>query len=448
METEEKVVFIREAAEDDFEWVTNLMHQALDPYYGGDHKAHAQRIFSAHIGGGRDKIGFFSFEQRMFIAELNNERVGMIHLVGKRQSTYKISPLIIIPKFQGQFGLGGKLLEYAEQYAYSKNSRQIYCTVAEKNLAAMQFFIKKGFIKAGSSDSHYKKDMTETMLYKPFFSSETGAVVDELNVSVLPFTDRYKEQVAEILLRNLPFSFEGIDKQWVDALFDGYHRSKYSTDINSKYKLIYIAVDGNDKVIDISAATPKKGNPIKLMPFIATNYVAFEAMLMDLPYQLSVFGHKLYVHLNPNVNEISSLQRLGWKLDAILPSAYRSDIATHQWSLNLGEKMMRTMRVKKHFFNLIRIGKKKLEVRVGYDTINRIQIGERICLSTHDSSFDVRVKNIRRYETFEKMLSSEDFKLIAPDCLTKHEALTLLKRIYPLEKESLGVVVFEFETLK
>ena len=89
-------VVIREARNEDFKWVESLMQNALEPYYGGDHRAHAKRIFDAHIVGGVDSLGFFSFEQRMFVAEINSERVGMIHLVGKRQSTYKISPLIVV----------------------------------------------------------------------------------------------------------------------------------------------------------------------------------------------------------------------------------------------------------------------------------------------------------------------------------------------------------------
>lgn len=149
-------VLIREAREGDFAWVENLMQNALETYYGGDHRTHAKRIFDTHISGGIDRLGFFSFEQRMFIAEVDGERAGMIHVVGKRQSTYKISPLIVAPEFQGSHGLGSRLLSYAESYARGQQARQLYCTVAEQNVVALQFFLRKGFIRAGSSDSHYK----------------------------------------------------------------------------------------------------------------------------------------------------------------------------------------------------------------------------------------------------------------------------------------------------
>lgn len=443
-------ILIREAQDGDPEWVANLMHNALEPYYGGDHRAHARRIFDAHIAGGYDHVGFFSFEQRMFIAEVDGVRAGMIHLVGKRQSTYKISPLIVTPEFQGQLGLGSRLLEHAEAYARSNGARQLYCTVAEKNVPAMQFFLRKGFIRAGSSDSHYKSGVTETMLYKPFYEVSAITSLDQLHVSVLPFDEtrtELKEQVAQLLLEKLPPSFEGITDEWVAALFAGYRR-RHTADVNAKYKLIYVALDSSGHVIGVAAATPKKGSPIKVMPFIAINLIAFEAFLIDIPHQLVPYGHKLYIHINPTADEVVSLQRLGWKLDAAMPAAYHPGVVTQQWSLDIGETTMRTMRVKKRFFDLISSGKKTLEVRVGYDSINRIQTGERIRLVTHTTSFDVRVSAIRRYQTFEAMLEREPYDRIAPDSSSHAEVLSLLKSIYPPDKEKLGVVVLEFDRIK
>lgn len=439
-------VAVREARIGDFKWVESLMQNALEPYYGGDHRTHAKRIFDAHIAGGIDCLGFFSFEQRMFIAEVNGERVGMIHLVGKRQSTYKISPLIVAPEFQGQFGIGIRLLEHAENYARKHQARQLYCTVAEQNIVALQFFCRKSFIRAGSSDSHYKIGATETMLYKPLCGASKIISLDQLHVSVLPFDEtnaEMKNQVGRLLLEKLQNSFEGITDDWVRALFDGYSRRK-TFDINTKYKLIYIAIDSTGRVIGVAGATPKKGNPIKLMPFIATNAVAFEALLIDLPHQLVSYGHKLYIHINPTADEVVSLQRLGWKLDAAMPSAYYPGVVTQQWSLSIGETTMRTIRIKQRFYNLIYSGKKTLEVRVGYDTINRIQVGERIRLITHTGSFEARVSDIRRYRTFEEMLRVEPWERIAPDARSREEVLSLLKQIYHASKEKLGIVVLEF----
>lgn len=449
MTTSAAVITIRPAVDEDFAWVMELMHSALEPYYGGDHRAHARRIFDAHISGGKDIVGFFSFEQRMLIGCINNQRAGMIHVVGKRQSTYKISPLIVDPSFQGHYGLGSRLLQFAESYARENQARQIYCTVAASNKSAMQFFLGKGFIKAGSSASHYKSDVTEVMLYKPI-KNEDSEEVTQPRISVLPLDEHNSlmlDQVRALLLAELPSAFEGITDQWVDALFRGYER-RDTNDVNSKFKLIFVALDPDGNVVGIAGATPKKGSPIKVMPLISKNARAFEALLIDVPHQLVPFGHKLYIHITPTVQEVMSLQRLGWSLDAALPSAYREGVIAQQWSLNIGAQTMRTMRVKQRFYDLISSGRKSLEVRVGYPSINRITAGEQINLLSNTSSLVVRVREVRQYATFELMLREEPFAEIAPDAGSNSEVLALLQRIYPREKEQLGVVVLALEPIK
>lgn len=136
---------IHEAGQDDFEFVADLMQSALAPFYGGDHRAHARRIFDTHVSGGVDQNGHFSTEQRMFIAKVGGVRAGILNIVGKRQGTYKISPLIVAPEFRMGYGVGSALLEYGEAYARANAARQIYCTVAEENRGAFQFFRRKRY---------------------------------------------------------------------------------------------------------------------------------------------------------------------------------------------------------------------------------------------------------------------------------------------------------------
>ncbi len=161
----------------------------------------------------------------MFIITLDDVPAGMIHIVGKRQGTYKISPIIVVPEYQGKYGLGKILLEFVENYAKNKGARQIYCTVARENNRALQFFIRNGYIIAGQSDSHYKLGITEVMLYKLFLSSNFDEKFDRPNISVHPMADVYEPQVRRLLLNTLPKDFGGIDSKWVDALFDGYIQS-------------------------------------------------------------------------------------------------------------------------------------------------------------------------------------------------------------------------------
>jgi|TergutMp193P3_1026864.scaffolds.fasta_scaffold30798_2 ASC-1-like (ASCH) protein/ribosomal protein S18 acetylase RimI-like enzyme len=438
---------IREAIQDDFDFVVNLMVEALTPYYGGDHVAHAKRIFDTHIAGSVDMVGHFSFEQKMFILLLNSDQAGMIHVVGKRQGNYKISPIIVAEKYKKLGGLGSKLLEYAESYAKGKQARQMYCTVALENTQAVHFFKKNNYINAGKSESHYKIGITEMMFYKVFLSKDDLDNFDRPHISILPCEEKYEKQVREILLKYLSKTFSGIDDLWLNALFDGYKR-KDSFDINKKYKLIFVAVDRAETVLGVVAATPKKGEPIKLMPCLSLDLPAFVALITDIPYELKLFGHKLYMHISPSVEETIALQQRGWQLDAALPAAYHDDVVTQQWSLDIeGENIMRMMRVKKVFLDAIGLGQKTLEVRVGYAGIKKITKGEKIIMASQNDSQIVEVLDKRSYENFEMLLEHEDYRKIAPHINSKKEVFELLNNIYPPHKVMLGIIVLEIKAI-
>ncbi|MFA6551844.1 MAG: GNAT family N-acetyltransferase, partial [Patescibacteria group bacterium] len=286
-------VQIREAIENDRSFVCNLMEEALQPYYGGDHLAHATRIFNTHIAGGRDNVGHFSFEQKMFILEDDGTPAGMVNIVGKKQGTYKISPIIIAPAAQGKKGFGSMLLTYAETYARKQGARQMYCTVAKKNVSALQFFLRKGYIIAGKSESHYMEGVTEIMLYKLFWTELTESSFEHEHVSVIELAEQHKPAVRQLILDKVPQHFGGVDESWVDALFNGYAR-RGTRDINDKYKLIFVATNNRQEVIGVICATPKKGEPIKLMPCVAKTPEAFTALITDAPQLLKDYGHKLY----------------------------------------------------------------------------------------------------------------------------------------------------------
>jgi len=353
--------------------------------------------------------------------------------------------LIVDSQHRGTKGVGSTLLTYAEKYAEANGARQMYCTVAKPNYSALYFFIKKGYVIAGESESHYKSGVKETMLYKLFNKRQALMELDTPNVSVLPMNETYKKQAEELMLDILPFFFNGINHNWVQALYDGYDR-RNSNDINKKYKLIYIAVDGNDNVLGIGGATPKKGEPIKLMPLVAKNQAAFIALLRDLPYLLKQYGHKIYIHIVPTVEQTIALQKLGWNLDAAMPAAYHPDQVTQQWSYELGGNLMRTMRVKNHFLDAIVKGDKSLEVRVGYDNIKNIKIGERIKLASHSQEQIVRIKDIRIYQDFDEMINNERSSLIVPG-KNKPQVLWLLRELYKSDREALGVYVLEMEPI-
>ena len=436
-------VTIRSAAADDFEWVADLMVRALSPFYDGDHRAHAQRIFDTHMKGGIDHVGHFSAGQYMFIAEQSGQPVGLIHVVEKKQETVKISPLIVSTHYRGKLGIGSMLLKHAEDFARNLGARQLYCTVASPNQKALGFFLRKGFRITGTAKDHYKHGVDEHMLYKQLVD-EAG--FDSPNVSVIPFDEeKHANGARDLILSQMSDVFRGVDDDWVDALFAGYERKELG-DVNAKFKIIFTAECGGE-VVGIAGATPKKGQPIKLMPLVAKSEAAFEALVIDLQGLLLDYGHKLYVHLVPEPWQVACLQRHGWTLEGVFPGGYAPNSVVQQWGLNFNKEgaTVRKMRIKRPYFDAIMSGRKTLEVRVGYDNIKRLKAGELLQLETGHTSGVVRIKSIRVYDNFADMLATEPWREIVPQVNDQTAALRLLREIYPSHKERLGVHVIEVE---
>lgn len=107
-------------------------------------------------------------------------------------------------------------------------------------------------------------------------------------------------------------------------------------------------------------------------------------------------------------------------------------------------KKTRLMWVKKRFFNMILSGEKTLEVRVMYPNLKSIQKEELVNLNNQAT---IKIKDVRKYSTFEEMLSREEASRIVPGS-NREEVLKLLKSLYPPHKEQLGVLVLEVEPIR
>ena len=366
----------------------------------------------------------------------------MIHLAVKKQGTVKISPLIVAPEYRGQFGIGSKLLCYAEDFARKHHARQLYCTGAAQNQATIKFLLRKGFHLAGKAQDHYKPGIDECMLYQPLGQSIAPDLSD---ISIVPFDEKKHAAAArQLILSRVGSDFNGVDDTWVDALFASYQRRE-SRDVNTKYKLIFIA-EQDRKVVGVVVATPKKGQPIKIMPLVAKSDAVFEVLVTNLPQLLAGYGHKLYIHLVPEPWQVACLQRHGWTIEGMLPGGYAPNSVVQQWGLSLQKGYpVRKMRIKKPYFDAIMSGRKTLEVRIGYSSIKRLKEGQLLQLENGHASGVVRIKSIRIYDRFADMLAAEPWREIVPQAKNKEEALRLLHKIYPPHKERLGVHVIKVE---
>jgi ASC-1-like (ASCH) protein len=105
---------------------------------------------------------------------------------------------------------------------------------------------------------------------------------------------------------------------------------------------------------------------------------------------------------------------------------------------------IKTLWIKPDNLDLILQGEKKVEVRVGYGNIRRLQNGDQLWLNDEHLFTIVRVG---LYSGFEEMLENEDSSLISPG-VTAHEVLARCRDIYPPDKEALGVVALEIRPLQ
>jgi ASC-1-like (ASCH) protein len=101
----------------------------------------------------------------------------------------------------------------------------------------------------------------------------------------------------------------------------------------------------------------------------------------------------------------------------------------------------KTLWIKDEYLQLILAGLKTVEVRVGYDSITRLQVGDRLLLNDRHPFV---IQRIGRYASFEELLAHEDATAIAPD-VPPGQLLERLRVIYPPEKEALGVVALEIK---
>ena len=100
------------------------------------------------------------------------------------------------------------------------------------------------------------------------------------------------------------------------------------------------------------------------------------------------------------------------------------------------------MRIYERFGVMIESGEKTIEIRVGYGSMKKIKAGDTIRFLVGNRSCDRRVVRVSNYASFDDMMKREDPRKINPHKSAK-EQLDEIKKIFPPDKERLGVLVFE-----
>lgn len=99
----------------------------------------------------------------------------------------------------------------------------------------------------------------------------------------------------------------------------------------------------------------------------------------------------------------------------------------------------KTLWIRDEYLRQILAGRKTIEIRVAYDNITRLQVGDVLLLNDAHAFVITR---IAQYANFEELLAHEDATKFAPD-VPPENVLDILRGVYPPEKEALGVVALE-----
>ena len=112
--------------------------------------------------------------------------------------------------------------------------------------------------------------------------------------------------------------------------------------------------------------------------------------------------------------------------------------------------MKHEMGLQPKYFDYIKNGTKRIELRLFDEKRRRIRIGDIIEFTNPGGeSFEARVVGLLKYGSFEDLFADFDISILADASMTKRELLDVLNGFYSLEKQKeLGVVGIRIEVLE
>ncbi len=111
--------------------------------------------------------------------------------------------------------------------------------------------------------------------------------------------------------------------------------------------------------------------------------------------------------------------------------------------------MKHKMGLQSKYFDYIKNGTKRIELRLFDEKRQKIRLGDIIEFTNPDSEkLLVKVVGLFRYGSFEDLFRDFDISILADVSMTKRELLDMLNRFYPLEKQDeMGVVGIRVEVV-
>lgn len=105
---------------------------------------------------------------------------------------------------------------------------------------------------------------------------------------------------------------------------------------------------------------------------------------------------------------------------------------------------MHEMKLKEKYFNYMKNGTKRIELRLNDEKRRKIKVGDKIKFIKYPSFDDeliVEVVDLLKYDSFEELISNYDISLLADKSITKEKLLKILEEFYTKEEqEKYGVL--------
>lgn len=107
------------------------------------------------------------------------------------------------------------------------------------------------------------------------------------------------------------------------------------------------------------------------------------------------------------------------------------------------------MNLQPKFFDFIKNGTKRIELRLYDEKRQQIQLGDTIEFSkSKDENFIAEVAGLLRYNSFNDLFKDFDISVLADASMTKQELLDSLYEFYPLERQTkYGVIGIRIKLL-
>lgn len=99
---------------------------------------------------------------------------------------------------------------------------------------------------------------------------------------------------------------------------------------------------------------------------------------------------------------------------------------------------MITMKLQPIFYEYMKNGTKRIELRLYDEKRQQIKLGDKILFQKEPDlkeSFEATVTELLKYDSFKNLIDNIDMSLLASKEMKKEELLSELEKFYPIEKQ-------------